>query len=69
MDLDNLDMSNVDLSRIPEEYKEELLELLGMRDEYLKYHKLERFQPYEFQKKFYAASKMYKRRFLCAANR
>lgn len=52
----------------PEE-KEELLALLEMREDYDRYNKIENFGPYDFQKKFYAASKTHKRRFLCAANR
>jgi len=64
-----MDFDNIDLSTIPEELREELLELLELREEYIRYHKLEQFTPYEFQRKFYAAGKMYKRRFLCAANR
>lgn len=64
-----MDIDNIDFSLIPDEYKAELLELLEKREEYIRYHKLEDFEPYEFQRKFYKASKTYKRRFLCAANR
>lgn len=65
----DLDLSNIDFSTLPEEYKAELIELLEKREEWMKYNKLSSFQPYEFQKKFYEASLQYKRRFLCAANR
>ena len=69
--MDNLDemIASLDLSKVPLEVKEELLELLVERDKWIKYHKNSKFYPYEFQKKFYNASKKYKRRFLCAANR
>ncbi|MGL5013265.1 MAG: hypothetical protein ACRC6V_03120, partial [Bacteroidales bacterium] len=62
-------MSNIDFSLIPDEMKAEILELLERRAEYEKYNKLEEFYPYKFQQDFYRASKKYKSRFLCAANR
>lgn len=65
----DLNLDNIDLSLIPAEYKEELLELLERRAEYIKYNKLSTFDPYKFQMDFYSASADYKRRFLCAANR
>ncbi|MGL5013263.1 MAG: terminase large subunit domain-containing protein [Bacteroidales bacterium] len=65
----DLNLDNIDLSLIPAEYKEELLELLERRAEYIKYNKLSTFDPYKFQMDFYSASAEYKRRFLCAANR
>ncbi|MGL5013149.1 MAG: terminase large subunit domain-containing protein [Bacteroidales bacterium] len=64
-----MDDMNIDWSLIPDDYKEELLELLYAREEWVKYNKLETFAPYEFQKRFYDASKDYRFRFLCAANR
>lgn len=64
-----MDINNIDFSKLDPEEKEELLTLLEMREDYDRYNKIESFGPYEFQKKFYAASKTHKRRFLCAANR
>lgn len=69
MDINSLDLNSLDLSTLSVEQKIELLTLLEEREKYKKYHKVEAFEPYPFQKKFYAASKEYKRRFLCAANR
>lgn len=63
------DLVNIDLSQIPDEYKQELLELLELREVWLKYNKLSSFDPYKFQRDFYKASATFKRRFLCAANR
>ena len=62
-------LGTMDVSVLDEESRKELYELLHSRDEYLKYNKIETFKPYDYQKKFYAASKNAKRRFLCAANR
>lgn len=59
----------IDWSLVPDDYKEELLELLSQREEWIKYNKLDSFKPYEFQKSFYEAGKDYRFRFLCAANR
>lgn len=59
----------INLDNIPDEYKKELLDLLEKKAQWEKYNSLEKFSPYEFQKKFYGASKEAKRRFLCAANR
>lgn len=59
----------INLDNIPDEYKQELLDLLEKKAQWEKYNSLEKFSPYEFQKKFYGASKEAKRRFLCAANR
>lgn len=64
-----LDFSSIDVESLPEDLKIEILELLERRADYVKYNKLEEFTPYEFQRKFYAASKKYNYRFLCAANR
>lgn len=64
-----LDLSNIDFSTLPDEYKAELIELLEKREEWRKYNILSEFNPYEFQLQFYKASASYKRRFLCAANR
>lgn len=64
-----MDLTKIDLSLIPAEYKAELLALLEKREVYRKYNKLEYFNPYEFQKQFYGASGKFQRRFLCAANR
>ena len=64
-----IDLSNIDFSTLPDEYKAELIELLEKREEWMKYNKLSSFEPYDFQKQFYGASKKFKRRFLCAANR
>lgn len=57
------------LEALPLEAKQELLGLLEARKEWMKYNKLDEFEPYEFQKKFYAASKKTRFRFLCAGNR
>lgn len=65
----NIDFDNIDFSLIPDEYKEELIYLLEKREEWIKYNKLESFDPYKFQRDFYKASAEYKSRFLCAANR
>jgi phage terminase large subunit-like protein len=59
----------MNLSNMKSTDKEELLGLLRMREEYIKYNQWELFKPYDFQKTFYAASKHSQRRFLCAANR
>lgn len=69
MNLDNIDLSTIDFSLIPHEYKEELIQLLEKREEWIKYNKLATFKPYKFQTDFYDASAKSKRRFLCAANR
>ncbi|MGL5014347.1 MAG: terminase large subunit domain-containing protein [Bacteroidales bacterium] len=61
--------NKIDWSLVPTEYKEELLELLAAREEWVKYNKLDSFDPYEFQKTFYEAGKSHRFRFLCAANR
>ncbi|WXX18530.1 hypothetical protein TacPo2_75 [Pantoea bacteriophage TacPo2] len=58
-----------DLSTMSPDEKIELLELIQMREEYIRYNALDAFKPYKFQTDFYAAGRMYKRRFLCAANR
>lgn len=65
----DFDINKIDFSLIPDDMKMEILELLEKREEWIKYNKLEKFGPYKFQKDFYAASKKYKSRFLCAANR
>ncbi|WPH64806.1 terminase large subunit [Vibrio phage vB_VpaP_SJSY21] len=57
------------ISTLSEEERYELMLLLEDREEYMKNNWLEFFQPYKFQEEFYTASKQYKRRFLCAANR
>ena len=59
----------MELSKINYNEREELLLLLTQRKKYLRYNQCELFEPYEFQKKFYNASKKHQRRFLCAANR
>ncbi|MGL5014163.1 MAG: terminase large subunit domain-containing protein [Bacteroidales bacterium] len=64
-----MDLSNIDFSQIPEHLKAEVLDLLEKRGQWIKYNKLEDFYPYKFQEDFYKASKNYKSRFLCAANR
>ena len=65
----DIDLTNIDVSKLTLEQKIELLDLLEERERYWKYNKIEKFNPYEFQKKFYKASADYQRRFLCAANR
>lgn len=65
----DLDFTTIDLDSLPQELKIEIIELLEERDRYIKYNSLEQFNPYDFQKKFYAASAKYNYRFLCAANR
>lgn len=65
----NIALDDYDLSSLDEEEAEQLLLLLKQRDRYVKTNKIEDFEPYPFQKMFYDASKGYKRRFLCAANR
>ncbi|MGL6100277.1 MAG: terminase large subunit domain-containing protein, partial [Fusobacteriaceae bacterium] len=64
-----MDLSNIDFSQIPDHLKAEVLDLLEKRGQWIKYNKLEDFYPYKFQQDFYKASKNYKSRFLCAANR
>ncbi|MGL5958439.1 MAG: hypothetical protein ACRCZZ_07615, partial [Phocaeicola sp.] len=59
----------VDWSLVPDDYKEELLQLLADRDELIKYNKLASFEPYKFQEDFYTAGSTHRFRFLCAANR
>ena len=65
----HMDVSHELLQSLSVAERAELLELLEERAEYEKYNFLEFFEPYEFQKKFFAASLNAKRRFLCAANR
>lgn len=60
---------DLNFDNIPDHLKAEIVELLVARENWKKYHRLEDFKPYPFQKRFYEASKNYKRRFLCAANR
>ena len=62
-------LSKVDVSKLDEEDRSELLKLLEEREEYIKYNKIEQFKPYPYQDKFFTASKTTKRRFLCSANR
>lgn len=64
-----MNFDGIDFSKIPDHLKAEIVELLVARENWKKYHRLEDFDPYPFQKRFYEASKHYKRRFLCAANR
>ncbi len=64
-----MDINDFDLSKMTLDEKLELIDLLEKREEYIKYHKVDQFQPYPFQLNFYEAGKHYKRRFLCAANR
>lgn len=64
MNLDNIDLEDLSL-----EDREELLFLLEKHEEYEKHNVWEKYEPYEFQKNFFNASKNAKRRFLCAANR
>ncbi len=64
-----MDLKNIDFDSMSLEDREELLYLLEEHDKYVKYNVWEQYEPYEFQKKFFAASKDSKRRFLCAANR
>ncbi|MCS5736745.1 terminase large subunit domain-containing protein, partial [Herbiconiux daphne] len=49
--------------------KQILLSLLQEKDKLRRYNKISHFDAYEFQRKFYAASKDHRFRFLCAANR
>lgn len=65
----DIDISNMDLSTLTDDQVSRLLQLLRAEKEYLKYNKIEEFKPYDYQQRFFAASKKYKRRFLCAANR
>lgn len=65
----DIDLNNIDLSKLTVEEKIELLTILEDREKYWKYNKVQKFNPYEFQKRFYENSANYKRRFLCAANR
>lgn len=69
INLDNIDLSELNWESFTVDQKLELINLLEEREIYKKYNKVESFIPYDFQKQFYAASKQYKRRFLCAANR
>ncbi len=62
-------IDDYNLSEMTFEQKTDLLELLSQRETYIKTNKIEGFDPYPFQKEFFNASKDYKRRFLCAANR
>lgn len=65
----DFNFDNIDFSQIPDDYKNEIVELLEARDKYIKYNKLEQFTPYKFQQDFYKASEEFRFRFLCAANR
>lgn len=64
-----MDLSLDKLEKMDSLAKQELLELLEEREEYERYNKYALFEPYQFQKDFFNASKNAKRRFLCAANR
>ncbi len=64
-----MNLNNIDFSSMSLEEREELLYLLEEHDKYVKYNVWEQYNPYEFQRQFFAASKDHKRRFLCAANR
>lgn len=67
MNLD--DLKDIDLDSLPLDIKQEIIELLELREMAIKYNRIDTFVPYQFQKDFYKASKTSKRRFLCAANR
>lgn len=67
MNLD--DLKDIDLDSLPLDIKQEIIELLELREKAIKYNAVDQFSPYEFQRKFYAASKDFRFRFLCAANR
>ncbi|WP_259543895.1 hypothetical protein, partial [Herbiconiux daphne] len=64
-----MDIDNIDIDSLPEHIKWEIIDLLEERDKVIKYNRINNFEPYPFQKDFYKASKKFKRRFLCAANR
>jgi len=64
-----MNINDIDFDRLPAHIKHQVIDLLEMREEAIKYNQVNKFNPYKFQKDFYAASKKYKRRFLCAANR
>lgn len=65
----DFDLDNIDIDSLPESVKWEIIDLLEERERVIMYNQVDKFKPYPFQKEFYAASKKYKRRFLCAANR
>jgi phage terminase large subunit-like protein len=62
-------MQDLDMSFMAPDDRQELLKLLMEKDDYVRYNTVEAYKPYPFQKKFFDASKLAKRRFLCAANR
>lgn len=62
----NAILSNPDTT---EEDKQELYFLVKKRQEHKKYNALEYFEPHEWQKEFYKASKNHRYRFLSACNR
>ena len=57
------------LRTMDKEAKAELLRMLQEKEDLRKYNKINYFSAYPFQKQFYNASKDYRFRFLCAANR
>lgn len=57
------------LKKLDKEGKAELLRMLQEKEDLKKYNKLNYFKAYDFQKQFYGASKDFRFRFLCAANR
>lgn len=64
-----MDLSQIDLSKMSPEDKEELFLILNELDKYKNTNKIEYFNPYKFQDDFYKAGKSHNFRFLCAANR
>lgn len=64
-----MDLSQIDLSKMSPEDKEELFLILSELDKYKNTNKIEYFNPYKFQDDFYKAGKTHNFRFLCAANR
>lgn len=57
------------LKMMDTDQKAQFLNLLQEKDKLRKYNKINHFNAYEFQRKFYAASAEHRFRFLCAANR
>lgn len=59
----------VDISNMSTEDKQRMLELLKAKADSVRFNRLASFEPYEYQRKYIAASSSYTTRFLMAANR
>lgn len=68
-DLESKILEAMSSNTLSVEEKKFILKLLEEREEYRKYNKMFKFNPYPFQSKFFEAGLKHRFRFLCAANR